>query len=66
MDGRPAGVIEFADHIRARVYKRDRRLRALGLQRVILLSGDDQVHTESVARAMGIAEAHGKLLPEAR
>ncbi len=66
VDGRPAGVIEFADRIRPELAGVVSRLRALGLQRVILLSGDDQVHTESVARAMGIAEAHGELLPEGK
>ena len=64
VDGRPAGVIEFADRIRPELAGVVSRLRVLGLQRVILLSGDDRAHTESVAREMGIVEAHGELLPE--
>ena len=36
----------------------------LGLRRVVLLSGDDQANTDAVARAIGIEEAHGELLPE--
>jgi heavy metal translocating P-type ATPase len=64
VNGRPAGVIEFADRIRPELAGLVSRLRVLGLQRVILLSGDDRAHTESVAREMGIVEAHGELLPE--
>jgi P-type E1-E2 ATPase len=40
------------------------RLRRLGFRRVVLLSGDDRANPEAVARAMGIDEAHGELLPE--
>jgi P-type E1-E2 ATPase len=31
---------------------------------VVLLSGDDQANTDAIARAVGITEAHGELLPE--
>ncbi len=63
VEGRPAGVIVFADRIRPEMEGLVPRLRHLGLHRIILLSGDDRGHTEAVARAMGITEAHGELLP---
>ena len=39
-------------------------LRALGVRRTLLLSGDDQANATAVGRAVGIDEAHGDLLPE--
>jgi heavy metal translocating P-type ATPase len=62
--GQPAGIIEYADRIRPEMEGLVPRLRRLGLRRVVLLSGDDQVNTNAIARAMGIEEAHGDLLPE--
>ena len=64
VDGRAAGIIEYADRVRPELEGLVPRLRALGLRRIVLLSGDDQANTEAVARAMGIGEAHGELLPE--
>ena len=64
VDGEAAGIVEYADRIRPELEGLVGRLRGLGLRRVVLLSGDDQANTDAVARAMGIAEAHGELLPE--
>jgi heavy metal translocating P-type ATPase len=64
VDGRPGGIIEYADRLRPELVGFMARLRQLGLRQVALLSGDDPANTEAVARAMGIAEAHGELLPE--
>jgi heavy metal translocating P-type ATPase len=64
VDGRAAGAIEYADRIRPELEELVPRLRKLGLRRVVLLSGDDRANTDAVARAMGIGEAHGELLPE--
>jgi heavy metal translocating P-type ATPase len=62
--GRAAGLIEYADRIRPEMEGLVPRLRGLGLRRVVLLSGDDRANTAAIARAMGIEEAHGELLPE--
>jgi heavy metal translocating P-type ATPase len=64
VDGHAAGIIEYADQVRSDLKGLVPRLRKLGLRRVVLLSGDDQANTDAVARAMGIEEAHGELLPE--
>jgi heavy metal translocating P-type ATPase len=61
---RPAGIIEYADRLRPEMEGFVARLHALGLRQVVLLSGDDRVNTGAIARAMGIEEAHGELLPE--
>jgi heavy metal translocating P-type ATPase len=62
--GRPAGIIEYADRLRPEMEGFVPRLRRLGLRQVVLLSGDDRANTGAIARAMGIEEAHGELLPE--
>ena len=66
VDGRGAGVIEYADRLRPDLAGFLGRLAALGVRRTVLLSGDEQANVDAVAAAMGIAEAHGDLLPEAK
>ena len=66
VDGAAAGVVEYADRPRPGVAEFVGQLRELGLRRMVLLSGDDQANTDAVARSVGIAEAHGDLLPEGK
>lgn len=66
IDGHGAGVVEYADRLRPELTGFIPRLQQLGIRRVLLLSGDDQANATSVARAVGIGEAHGDLLPEAK
>ena len=66
VEGRGAGMIEYADRVRPELDGFFSRLRALGIRRTVLLSGDDQASVDAVAAAVGIAEAHGDLLPEAK
>ena len=40
------------------------RLRALGIERLIMISGDNQQVADSVARTVGLTEARGDLMPE--
>lgn len=63
VDGRGAGLIEFADRIRPELDGFVPALRRLGVRRVLLLSGDDQANASAVAGAVGIDEAYGDLLP---
>ncbi|MEZ0334262.1 MAG: heavy metal translocating P-type ATPase [Gemmatimonadales bacterium] len=64
VDGKAAGIIEYADGIRPELEGLVTRLRTLGLRHVVLLSGDDRANTDAVAHAIGIEEAHGELLPQ--
>jgi heavy metal translocating P-type ATPase len=64
IDGRGAGFVEYADRLRPELAGFISRLRRLGLSRIVLLSGDDQANATAVARAVGIEEARGDLLPE--
>jgi heavy metal translocating P-type ATPase len=63
VDGAGAGVIEYADRLRPELAEFITHLRRLGVRRILLLSGDDQANAAAVARAVGIEEAHGDLLP---
>ena len=66
VDGRGAGLVEYADRLRPELVGFIPRLGRLGIRRVLLLSGDDQANTTAVGHAIGIDEAHGDLLPEAK
>jgi heavy metal translocating P-type ATPase len=63
VDGRGAGVVEYADRIRPGVGGLLATLRLLGVRRALLLSGDDQANAAAVGLAVGMDEAHGGLLP---
>ena len=63
IDGAAAGIIEYADQLRPGLTGFFDELRALGIARVVLLSGDSLAHTQAVAADVGIAEARGDLLP---
>jgi heavy metal translocating P-type ATPase len=63
IDGRLAGVIEYADQVRPELPAVLRGLRALGISRVLLLSGDHTPNARAVAAAVGITEVEGDLLP---
>lgn len=64
VDGRPAGIIEFADQIRADAAQMILGLRALGLRHIGLVTGDHAGHAEAVAREIGVTEVRANLLPE--
>ena len=64
VDDVAAGMIDFADRLRDNARSTLRRLRALGVHRTMLLSGDRQQYVDTIAREAGIAEARGDLLPE--
>jgi heavy metal translocating P-type ATPase len=61
-----AGVITFADRMRDDLPPFIRRLGALGLTRIVLLSGDHAENVVPVATALGITDARGDLLPDGK
>jgi heavy metal translocating P-type ATPase len=62
-DGQLIGMIGYTDALRPESAELVRRLKSGGRRRVVLLSGDIRVSVMSAARAAGIDEAHGGLLP---
>ncbi len=63
VDGKVAGVIAIADAVKATTPAALKQLRAEGI-RVVMLTGDNQVTAEAVARALGIDEVEADVLPE--
>jgi len=63
IDGDPAGVVEFADALRPNVRETFDRLRRAGVERTLLLSGDNANYVRDVAQRVGITEARGNMLP---
>jgi len=63
IDGAAAAIIEYADQLRPGLAAFFAELRALGVRREVLLSGDSIAHTRAVAAEVGITEARGDLLP---
>ena len=63
IDGRFAGTVRYADALRDGVAETLGRLRALGVERIILLSGDHEENAIAMAVRVGITDARGDLLP---
>jgi P-type Cu+ transporter len=63
LDGRACGVIAIADPIRATTADAVRALREAGI-RVVMLTGDNGVTAEAVARKLGVTEVEAEILPK--
>ncbi len=64
VDGQFAGSIEFADAIRAGSAEVIRQLKATGVSRVVMLTGDNDQAAALVGQALGIEDVRAQLLPE--
>lgn len=62
--GEIMGVIALGDKVRAETKDALLNLKAMGLERLVLLSGDNQKTVSAIAKALPIDEAYGDLLPE--
>ncbi len=58
------GVLGVMDTPRPQAAGVMARLRATGIERMIMISGDNQRVAEAVAKSVGLTEARGDLLPE--
>jgi Cd2+/Zn2+-exporting ATPase len=58
------GYIAVADVLRSEAAESVRRLRASGIQRVAMMTGDNQAAAAYIARQAGIDEVYANLLPE--
>jgi Zn2+/Cd2+-exporting ATPase len=62
--GEVLGIIAVGDTMRANAPDTIRNLHATGVQRIVMLSGDNQRTVNAIARQAGVDEAHGDLLPD--
>lgn len=64
IDGELAGTLSIADEIKDDAKRAIEELKERGLQKLVMLSGDNQEVVTYVANHLGIDEAHGNLLPD--
>jgi Cd2+/Zn2+-exporting ATPase len=58
------GLIAVADTIRLEAAASIKELKKLGIEQIVLLTGDNQVTANSVAKSLGIETVYAELLPE--
>jgi len=58
------GVIGIADMVRGEAAATIKRLRKLGVEEIVMITGDNQRTAYSVAEAVGIKQVYAELLPE--
>ncbi|MGB3637316.1 MAG: heavy metal translocating P-type ATPase [Rivularia sp. (in: cyanobacteria)] len=58
------GIIAVADTIRPEAATTIQRLKQIGIQNIIVVSGDRQLTTSYIAQQLGISEVYAELLPE--
>jgi len=64
VDGHYAGYLVIGDETRGDAAAALQSLRSLGITHTALLTGDDSVEATRTAKALGIDEAYGDLLPQ--
>ncbi len=62
-DGRPIGFIALSDEVRPNARRVVENLRQLGVENIIMLTGDNERVALKVAKQVGISEFHANLLP---
>ena len=62
--GRPLGIIALSDRLRESGRDTIDLLRRQGVLRVVMLTGDNQIIADALARELGVDEAYAELLPE--
>ena len=64
VDGQFAGVIFIADNLRPGAREALAELRASGVKRIVMLTGDNAATAQIIASALGIDEVRADLMPE--
>src|SRR5690625_455095 len=64
LDDTALGAIGISDTVRENAAAMVEKLRQNGIERVLMLTGDNQQTAESIAKQAGIDEVHASLLPE--
>ncbi len=64
LDGRTLGVLGISDTPRETAQTAIRQLKAIGIKRIVMLTGDDPRTAQAIAAHVGIEEVHAGLLPE--
>ncbi|MGC8493983.1 MAG: heavy metal translocating P-type ATPase, partial [Syntrophobacteraceae bacterium] len=62
-DDHICGLVTVADQVRPEAKEAVAGLKALGLEKVVMISGDNQKTAELIAAAVGVDQFHSELLP---
>ena len=63
LDGRIAGALLLADRVRPEAPRALRAMRAAGLRRIVMLTGDRLAAAEEIGRVLGLDAVHAELSP---
>ncbi len=63
-DGKFLGILALADTPRPGIHQILDKLRELGIQKLVMLTGDNQKVAEQIARQVGVTDVNADLLPE--
>ena len=64
LQGKVIGAFGIADPIRETSAAMIRRLKEVGMKKIVMLTGDDRLTAENIARQAGIEDVRSELLPE--
>jgi heavy metal translocating P-type ATPase len=64
VNSRVVGLISLADAVRPAASKTIQDLKAEGIKKTVMISGDNQETVQAVARRLGVDEYHGQMLPD--
>jgi Cd2+/Zn2+-exporting ATPase len=64
LDGLVLGILGIADSLRPAAPAMLRQLKAVGLKRIVMLTGDDRRTAQAIAAEAGVSEVYANLLPE--
>lgn len=64
LDGVPLGVLGVADSLRETAASMIQRLQEIGIQKIVMLTGDDRRTAQAIAKEVGVTEIAAELLPE--
>ena len=62
--GKFLGAVYFSDIIRPEISALFREVKRLGVEKIVMLTGDRQNVAESIAKSLGISDVHAECLPE--
>ena len=66
IDGQFAGVIFIADLLRSGAREALLQLKATGVKRFVMLTGDNEATAQAVAKELGVDEVRANLMPESK
>jgi Cd2+/Zn2+-exporting ATPase len=64
VEGSHAGTITIADRIKEDSRQAVEELKSLGVEKLVMLSGDNPAVVSHIAKSLGIDEAYGSLMPD--